>query len=251
MYRYEPFLFFLLISSTGFAQWRIAASAQTGKMSVIDKAFSSIPYSSILPGAGLSVRYEDVHSTHELSFSWLGGSLKTNTQPKYSLDQHYFNADYTWLYKIGAHGDAWTGGAGGALQALYDKRTYTGIINNNTSFDFAASLGLAGSLSYSFNNGLPGWSLSDQISIPVVSWLVQPPYGEEGAAASLTGSGNRQQIAGFSSFLRIKNTVSLDRQLSSNGMLSLAYTWDYYRIDALRQVRQADHRLSLTYHLTF
>jgi len=210
-----------------------------------------MPYSAILPGAGLSAKYEGAHSTHELSLSWLGGALITSAQPKYSLDQQYFNADYTWLYKIGAHGDAWTGGAGGALQVLYDTRTYTDIINNNASFDFAASLGPAGSLSYSFNNGLTGWSLTDQLSMPVITWLVQPPYGEESTAVSLTGSGNRQQIAGFSSFLRIKNTISLDRQLSSKGMLSLAYTWDYYRIDANRQVRQAGHHLGLIYHLTF
>jgi len=253
MRRFTPFIFFLLISCPGFAQWQVAISAQPGKISIIDKDFSSMSFSAIVPGVGLSGKYEGAHSTHELSLSWLGGSLKTGTMPRYSLNQHYFNADYTWLYKLGSHDDAWTGGAGGALQVLYDKRTYADVINNNASFDFAASLGLAGSLSYSFNknNGLPGWSLSDQLGIPVLSWLVQPPYGDESSAASLTGTDNRKKMAGFSSFFRLKNTMSLDRQLSSHGALSLAYTWDYYKIDDLREVRQASHRLSLIYRLTF
>lgn len=208
-------------------------------------------YSAIVPGAGLSGKYEGANTTHELSFSWSGGSLKTGSQPKYSMDQHYFNVDYTWLYKLGLHGDAWTGGAGGALQVLYDTRSYQDVINNNASFDFAASLGLAGRLSYSFdkNNGLHGWAISDELSIPLISWLVQPPYGDESSAASLTSSGNRKKMAGFSSFFRLKNTMSLDRQLSSRGTLSFAYTWDYYRIDDLREVRLAGHLLSLSYRL--
>jgi len=250
MYRCAHLTLFLLISCTGFAQWQIAVSARPGKMSIIDKEFSALPYSAILPGAGLSGKHEGAHSIQELSLSWLGGALRTGTEPKHSLDQHYFNADYTCLYKLSPHGNAWKGEAGGILQVLYGTRTYPDIINNNTSFDFAASLGLAGHLSYSFNNSLPGgWSLSDQVSIPFISWLIQPPYGDEASAAALTGSGNRQQMAGFGSFLRLKNTLSLDRQLSSRGILSFAYTWDYYRIDALRKVRQACHLLSLSYRL--
>lgn len=251
MHRITPFIFFLLISCTGYAQWQIAVSAQPGKMSIIDKDFSAMPYAAIVPGAELSVQYEGARSIHALSFSWLGGTLKTGTQPRYSMDQNYIDADYTWLYKFGAHGDAWTGGAGGTLEVLYDNRTYTDIINNNTSFDFAASLGLAGNLSYSFTNGLHGWSLSDQLGMPFISWLIQPPYGNEGSAASLSDGDNRRRVAGFSSFLRWKNTLSLNRQLSSRGILALAYTWDYYRIDDLREVRQADHRLGLIYRLIF
>lgn len=253
MLRFTPFILLLLISCSAFSQWQIAVSAQPGKMSIIDKDISSTPYSAILPGAGLSGKYEGANATHELSFSWLGGTLNTSTAPKYSLDQQYFNAGYTWLYKLGSHGSAWAGGAGGALQVLYDTRTYKGLINNNTSFDFAASLGLAGRLSYSFNNSnsLPGWSLSDELSVPIISWLVLPPYGDESSAAALNGSGNRGKMAGFSSFLRFRNTISLDRQLSAKGALSLAYTWDYYRINDLREVHQANHRLSLIYRIIF
>lgn len=254
MYRITLLNFLLLISCTAFAQWEIDVAVQPGKMSVVDKDFSSMSYSAILPGAGLSGKYEGAKAIHELSFSWLGGTLNTSTAPKYSLDQQYFNAGYTWLYKLGSHGNAWTGGAGGTLQLLYDNRTYTDVINNNASFDFAASLGLAGRLCYSFNNDnglLHGWSFSEELNIPFISWLIQPPYGDESSAASLTGSGNRNKIAGFSSFLRLKNTIALDRQLSARGALSLAYTWDYYKIDDLREVRQANHRLSLIYRIIF
>jgi hypothetical protein len=58
-------------------------------------------------------------------------------------------------------------------------------------------------------------------------------------------------MAGFSSFFRLNNTMALDRRLSSHAALSLAYTWDYYKIDDLREIRQASHRLSLIYRLTF
>jgi hypothetical protein len=250
MLRFSLLMFLLLIACTGFAQWQIAASIQPGKMFIIDKDFSSAPFSAVLPGGALSVAHVSDHSMHTLSFSYLGGSLKTSTQPQYSLSQNYFNADYSWLYKLGSPGAAWAGGAGAAFNVLYDNRTYAGIINNNTTFDFAASLGLAGSLSYSFNNSLHGWSLSDQVSIPFVSWLIQPPYGNENSADAVTRSGDRKKIAGFSSFLRLKNTLSLDKQLSSRGMLSLAYSWDYYKIKDLREVRQAAHRIGLIYRLT-
>ena len=230
-----------------FAQWKIAPGFQLVKASVIDKDFSAVPFSALVPGASLSISYESDHSIHAFSFTYVSESLKTSTQPRYNVNQDYFNADYTWLYKLGAPGTAWTGGAGGALQILYASRNYPGIINNNASFDFAASLAFAGALTHSFNNI---WSLSDQLGIPFVSWMIHPPYGEESATSTVSRPGDRQKLAGFSSFLRLKNTLSLNRQLSSKGTLCLAYSWDYYRINDLREVRHATHQMGLIYRLT-
>jgi len=237
----------LLMSGGCFAQWRIAPGFALVRSSITDKDFSAVPFTSYVPGASLSISYEGDGSIHALSFNYAWGSLKMPNQEEYKVTSKFFDAAYTWLYKLGAAGAAWTGGAGGGLQVLYNSRTYPGIINNNASFDFAASLALAGALTYSFNNE---WSLSDQAGIPLVSWMIHPPYGEESAVSSPGGEGNRQKIAGFSSFLRLKNTMSLNRQLSSRGTLCLAYGWDYYRINELREVRQAVHSLGIIYRLT-
>lgn len=226
----------LTIGCSCAAQWQVSAFPQLVKMSIIDNDFSSNPFSSIVPGAGVSLKYDGARFSHLLSFSYIGGSLRTGTTPKYRLDQDYITIDYTGLYKFGEPGDPWTGGAGGALQVLSNNRRYADIINNNTSFDFAASLALAGSLTYSFNNSTTGWSISDQLGIPIVSWLVHPD--------------DRRKMAGFSSFLRLKNTLSLDKRLCPHGTLALAYSWDYYKIKDLRDVRQASHCLYLIYRLT-
>ena len=237
----------LLMSGSCFAQWSIAPGFGLVKASVIDKDFSAVPFTGVVPGASISLSHEGDRCTHALSFHYVWGSLKMSNQEEYKATAKYFDAAYTWLHKFGAAGATWTGGAGGGLQVLYNHRSYSGIINNNASFDLAASLALAGALTYSFNNV---WSLSDQAGIPLGSWLIHPSYGEESAISSLSGADNRQKIAGFSSFLRLKNTMSLNRQLSSGGTLCLAYSWDYYRINDLREVRQAVHSLGIIYRLT-
>lgn len=240
-------MIFLLMCGGCFAQWKISPGFQLVRSSIIDKDFSAVPFSGVVPGASISLSHEGDRCIHALSFNYIGGSLKMSNQQEHKVSTKFLDAAYTWLYKLGAAGGPWTGGAGGGLQVLYNGRTYSGVINNNASFDFAASLALSGAVTYSFNNI---WSLSDQMSVPVVSWMIHPPYGQESALSSLGGSGNRQKIASFSSFLRLKNMLSLNRQVGTRGMFCLAYSWDYYRINDLREVRQAIHNLGIIYRLT-
>lgn len=222
-----------IVTCNCFGQWQIAASAQLGKMSLLDKDFSATPFSAWLPGAAVSVRYERPRTMHSLSFSYLGGSLKTHTSPASTLDQDYINADYSFLYKLGATEATWSGGIGGSLMVLYNSRSYKDFINNNSASDLAVSAGAAGDLSYHFDNGLHGWSMTEQLQVPFISWLKQP--------ATLTS---------FSGLFRLKSCLSLDRQLSAASRLSLAYCWDYYKIKKMRDVQQANHRLCLIYRLT-
>lgn len=239
-----------IMTCSCFAQWQITAAAQLGKMSVMDRDFSAAPFSAWLPGAAVSVRYERPHSIQSLAFSYLGGSLRTSTSPSSTLGNDLINADYSFLYKLGAAGTAWSGGIGGSLLVLYDSRNYKDFINNNTSFDFVASAAAAGGLAYHFDNGYHGWSIAEQLSIPLVSWLIQPPYGNETSSASPSGAGNRNSVTGFSGFFRLKNCLSLEKQLSPGSQLSLAWCWNYYKIKDIREVQEADHRLGLIFRLT-
>jgi len=216
------------------ARWEVSASAQAAKLSNIDKEFSSLPFSALLPGGGISIKYLGEHFTHGLQASYIGGSVQTSSHPAYRQDQRYLNIDYTGLYFLGTPDAAWRGGAGLTLQTLYDERTYPELINHNNTYDFAASLGLAGSITHSFNNI---WSLSDQLRLPFVAWLAEPDDG--------------RHVGSFSSFTRIKNALSINWNVSMHNKLSLTYDWDYYRIAGQRDVRQACHRMELAYHLIF
>jgi len=240
-------MIFLLLSGGCFAQWKISPGFQLVRTAVIDKDFSAVPFSGVVPGATISLSHEGDRCIHALSFQYTGGSLQMSNQQEYKVTAKYFDGAYSWLYKLGEAGGAWSGGVGGGLLVLYNSRTYAGLINNNASFDFAASLALEGALTYSFNNI---WSLSGQAGIPFVSWMIHPPYGQESALSSIGSPGNRQKIASFPSFLRLKNTMSLNRQAGARGMLCLSYGWDYYRINDLREVRQAVHSLGIIYRLT-
>ncbi|MDO6430393.1 hypothetical protein Q4E93_07340 [Flavitalea sp. BT771] len=237
----------LLMSGGCFAQWKISPGFQLVRSSIIDKNFSAAPFSGVVPGASISLTHEGDRCIHALSINYIGGSLPMSNHPEYEVSVKYFDGAYSWLYKLKKAGGAWSGGVGGGLMVLYDSRSYAGIVNNNTSFDFAASLALSGAVAYSLNNI---WSLSDQMNIPVVSWMIHPPYGQESGLSSFGGSGNRHQIASFSSYMRLKNALSLNRQVGARGMFSLAYCWDYYRIDDLRAVRQAVHSGGIIYRLT-
>lgn len=216
--------------------WQVQAAPILSKTSIVDKQYSSTSFSGIIPGGALGLSFIHGRAAHQLDLLYTSGSLHTDTHPVYDATQQRFCADYTWLYAIRAPGSSsFTLDLGGAADFFYATRTFSAFINDNKPFDLAASLGAAARLGLSFGERLPGLSLSDRVSVPLVSYLSQNSVDH--------------RVAGPDGFLRLTNFLSLDKALSEKQRLSLSYSWDYYHIKGLRETREADHRLGLNYRL--
>ena len=226
-------------------KWTLSAGVLFSKHRVVDKTFSSIPYSGNNWGGYLSVKLRKKRSLHEIRGFYAKGVLQAASPSTDELSQTYMNADYAWLYKLGGDDGhslfAFKAGAG--IDVLYTKREYTRFINNNESFEFAASLSGIFEASYFFNNKSQGFSISNRVCLPFLSFITQPIFGGEDSQDSDKNS----EVTAFSLFFRFINSLSLEKKLSDRQKLSLFYTWDYYQIRRAREVKQAAHQLGLTY----
>lgn len=235
--------------------WVITVGAGASKFSVLDKKFSSVPYSGFGWKTVACVQYERGKAFHELAAGYSNGYLKTDIKPMNDLDQIYFDAGYLNLYDLSRSGEKrFTCKAGGSIHFLYAQRTYNNFINNNISFEFAASLSGVLQVSYAFRNRFAGFSISDRLMVPFISSIVQPAFDAKELPGGINNSGSggsgffhSNYIASFPSFTRVKNYLRLDKIFSSRHKISFAYIWDYYQFLRQREVLQASHNFGLTY----
>lgn len=241
-------LFFL--PAIGFAQrgitdapaWIVSIKAAASKQYVTDNTFSALPFSGIHAGGGVSVLYIRNTVLHELEGSLLKGNIRTNTDPEATATQTWLTFDYYNLYIV-KPGEL-NIRLGGSINGLYAKRKYDDFINNNASNEFTASLSAAAEAAWFFE---PAFCIYNRLALPVVSAVAQPEFGDKEGSS---GVFNPVKAASFSSFLRIKNKLAIEKNIGERQTLCLSYTWDYYRLSTHRPVKQAAHQLALNYSFT-
>lgn len=236
----------------------IKGGVTLNRINVKDKSFSSIPYSGWKPGFVLSLMIRKQNALQELTVNYNNGKLSMTGFPEQTLQQLFLDVDYTRLYKISRNETAsFQSMIGGSLDVLYTKRDYKEFINRNSSFEFAASLCISSEVAYTFQSGiLSGFIIKDRVNIPVISLLDQPAFGSEQSEGNLNAEGNAlnsffksSRIASFSSYLRIKNSLALEKQITDRQVLSFQYNWDYYQVPGNRNVKQALHSPGITYQI--
>lgn len=255
-YAFIPVCILLITGFQGRAQdstrrtirkWQVSAGILLNRQRVIDEAFSALSYKGTIPGAYASVRYNRQRTFHELNVSYTYGKLSPSAEKETSLKQGYLNADYYNLRRVERSDSTrlhcW---AGAAINFFYAGRNYGGFINDDYSFEYAVSLSPVFQVAYSFGKNLSGISVSDRLAVPVVSFVAQPIYGGNDVKDE-----NRTRLLGFNSFLRFKNCLAVEKNLTVRHKLSLAYTWDYYQLIRPREIRQANHELGLMYSYIF
>lgn len=255
-------LLFLVISQFCSAQniedhqkWLLSGGFFITNTRVVDNKFSALIYSGLHPAANVSLKHESVKVSHELEGYFTKGTLKTSVDPVYALVNKYLNADYTFLYRINsADFDVFNFEAGASMNIMYAQRDFSNLINNNSSFEFLVSLSGTVRVSYNFKEKLSGFSLSNQLHVPFVSSIQQPAFSSEasnGNAVRLKNIFKSDAIGSFPTFLRLKNLLILQKGIDSHQRLSLTYIWDYYQIERVRKVHQANHRVGLSYGYIF
>lgn len=245
-------LFFLFTCGSVIAQetgnWQITARLFTGSSTAEDQVFSQMKYTGWSLGGGVALRFEKGRSLHEWEAAFAKGTLK---QDNNQAQQTYITGDYTYLRELNNAGNIHLM-AGGCINILYARRSYEGFINYTVSNELIASLGAAGAVSFSFNNG---FSVSNRLQIPLVSMVMQPSIYDENPPGK-TGSGlsdflKSNRFASFGSFLRFKNNLILEKEIGAGQSLSFAYVWDYYQLRSTPAVQQASHQFGFIYRYTF
>lgn len=245
-------LFFLLAGVNAIAQesghWQINARLFTAKSTVKDHVFSQLKYTGWSLGGGAALRFEKGRSLHEWEAAFAKGTLK---QDNNEAQQTYITGDYTYLHGLNKAGNI-NLMAGGSFNILYARRNYDGFINYDVSNELIASLGAAGAILFSFNNG---FSVSNRLQIPLISMVMQPSIYDENPPGK-TGSGlsdflKSSRFATFGKFLRIKNNLILEKEIGPGQSLSFAYSWDYYQVRNKPGFQQASHQLGFIYRYTF
>jgi hypothetical protein len=235
-------------------QWNFSIGAGTGKSFVVDKRFTALTFDGTTVAGFAAVNYSGKKASHQLDCNYAAGKLQTDNRQN-TLHNSHFSLNYTNLYQLGAGGGrSIVYKAGIGVNILYDGRSFDGFINNNTSFDFAASLSAAASVQYFIGDPAAGFSLKEQISIPVVSVVVQPAFGSNNTPGSSEKAGfsagdifNQSRIQSFNPFLRFVNMLGIEKRLAERHQVALNYTWDYSHFSGSRKVLQANHTIFLYY----
>jgi hypothetical protein len=224
------------------------------KIIVKDETFSAIPYKGWKPGGMLSLIVKKQHALQELSVVYNSGKLSTEGNNQQFLQQKFLNIDYIRLYKLGRNETPnFELMAGGFLDVLYAKRDYEKFVNRNNSFEFITSLGASFQLAHTFQNGVV---ITNRTSVPFISMMDQPSFGSEQPEGNLNGEEyslhsffKSSRFTSFSSFVRIKNVLTVEKNITTRQALSLVYGWDYYQIKGNIAVKQALHSLGVTYQI--
>lgn len=258
-----PFILFLLCTfylsiaqqgdQVGTPQWNFSVGAGAGKSVVQDRRFTALSFDGITVAGFAAISYHKNKTSHQLECSYTKGNLQTPNKQN-TLSGSHFTADYTNLYQLGDGNRPFIYKAGICVNVLYNGRSFVGFINNNTSFDFAASLGAAASVQYFIGEQSAGFSIKERISIPLVSAIVQPSFGSNNATGSSDKAGfspadifSQSRIQSFNSFLRLINMLGVEKRLADRHQLALNYTWDYCHFSGDRNVLQANHTIILSY----
>jgi hypothetical protein len=222
-------------------EWRIHAGILVAMTYAIDRNFSSAEYNGFGGGFFAGAEYLNNRTIHRLAVQYSKGNPETQTQPVYNASQVRYAADYSFLYRLTKQpGTLFEIAGGGALNILYNKRNFHGFINKNATYEFAGSVGPA--LFFRLAIG-KGFSVSDQISVPLLSLIKQPPSVSEGTVSGST------DLKGPDGFLRLLNGLAIEKSVGSNSLVSLSYVWDYYQLKNLQTVKQANHQLKAAFIL--
>ena len=239
-------------------KWNVSFQGLASRNSVVDNNFSSLPYSGNQLGASSIISYKKRRALHDLEMSFSKGILKNQFQ--YQLTQMNFYINYSNLYKLGAlaNKSALKVYGGGSLNFLYSSRKYQAFVNNNEAFESATSLSASIKVILAPKSKPSMFSLSNLLSVPFISAVQQPAFGSEKLSRNISEDPSKrssifesQKILSIADFFRIKNSISLGKNLNPKNNISLNYSIDYYHIKSQRGVEQFRHTFGLSYSYLF
>ena len=236
--------------------WGISIGANAGRATVIDKNFSSLPFYGNYLGLKYALFNQGAKFTHLIEISYKSDTLKNKYSNK--VAESLLNLDYTSLFHLNHSNlsNAIKVYVGGSLNGVYATRNYTGFVNNNDSYESILSLSAACKIKYSPKGKLAGFSISDDIRVPLASSIGQPSFGSESPTGSTHVLADKSlfknhKIGSFGDYLRAINSITVEKTLKKRQRVALLYTIDYYHVKTERDVRQLIQGAELIYSYLF
>ena len=245
-----PILIILFFVNPLFSQDSLSAkrfyvgiSVLSGNASVTDNYFSAIPFTGPAFGAAVRAGFTQRKSTHEISWWFNAAHTAAESMEGQTMDQFFFKGNYTYLYRItNPKRTAFILSAGAGADFLEASRTYNEFVNNYQSYEFIASANLVGLLGYEIKKGPKKLALTDQFRLPFLSVLKQPKLG---------GTEGTWQTGSWALVQSISNLLKLEKDFGTRHRLGMAYRLDYYTVNTLREISQAQHFLEINYAYRF
>lgn len=227
----------------------IDISVGIAKFSNQHSAYSSQEFAGSLPFFRSLFEFVDGKNHHLLHIGYAAGKLYTSQAPKASLRETYLHADYFYSRNIGnVNTGKWRNEAGAGVTTFYSTNSYEEFINSTEAMELVTSVSGTFKTTYIISES-GGWSISNRITLPIISLASQPGINLIAGQAGLNtnNSVNALRFIFIPDYFRINNQFQAEKRIGNRHMLMLGYTWDVYSIQSVYRKRQAYHLLAFAY----
>lgn len=214
-------------------------------------AYSSQEFAGSLPFFRSLFEFVDGKNHHLLHIGYAAGKLHTSQAPKASLRETYLHADYFYSRDIGnVNTGKWRNEVGIGVTAFYSTNSYEEFINAADAIELVTSV--SGTFKTTYILSEPGgWSISNRITLPIISFASQPDIHliSNQAGLNAKNSVNTLSFIFVPDYFRINNQLQVEKRIGNRHKLILGYTWDVYSIQSDYRKRQAYHLLAFVYNV--
>jgi hypothetical protein len=231
-----------------------------GRSFLLDNTISALTFSGFYKG--ISARAVIERSSKQEHILYLTVSSGKSTQSSFYKSETLkinTNLSYTYLHEWLAVGGTYRFSlkSGFDISLLYNNRIYTGYINRKKSFEYNASVGAVVKAVLALNTNPEAWIIGSKLIFNPFSFLVQPAFERESISGRIQENKESKlffksgKLVGPANFFRLNNELFLQKPVSKTATISIAYLWNFWRIDGAREVKQGSHLLELGYFLKF
>lgn len=227
-------------------RWVVAADMGYVFSNDRDEYFSNLHATGNGIAAGVLVRYKIGKARTEIDFRYNSADLRINAYKNFAVQCTGFSGSLLSLWDIKAiRSKSLSYAFGPFLNFFHTDRVALGLINYNSSFESAISLGIANEFVVLF--GKKGdYILKERLNFSLASFYRRPGFVSSRSAESLSGEWKAATLDRCRLF---RNELNLSRKWKQHS-LGLGYAWNYYRINNDRGVVNASHCAQLIYSVS-
>jgi hypothetical protein len=244
-------VFLLLLSECIFSQaplksWNVSGEFGYVYMNSRDEYFSDLEASGSGIAAALEVQNRLGKARVGIDFHYRSADMKIRAYKNFAVQSAGFSGSLFSLWDIkGIGGKFLSYSVGPFLNFFHSNRDAPGLINYNSSFESAFSLGIANEFLLRFGDK-GNCTLNERLNFSLASFYRRPDFGNSRAAGSLSGS---WEAATLNRFRLLQNELSLLRRWKQHSV-GLGYDWNYYTINNDIGVMNANHCVRLIYSIS-
>lgn len=221
-----------------------------GRSVLLDHTISALTFSGFYGGISAKaviernnkeehILYLTVRSGKSTKSSFYKNEIRmVSTELNYAYLLEWFSFAGTYRFSLKSGFD---------ISLLYNNRNYQGYINRKKTFEYNASIGTVVKAVFALNNKPESWTIGNKLVFNPLSFLIEPAFERETISGSIQENRNNNsffksgRIIGPASFFHLNNELLLQKPISKSSTVSVAYLWNFWRINGNREVKQGSH----------